>query len=233
MKVIITGATGFIGQALVAALRLRGDGVVALTRSESHARAALPGDVEVREWNPPELGRWADLFSEVDAVVNLAGAPVADKPWTEARKRLIRDSRVDSTRAVVDAIRQSESKPSVLVNQSAIGFYGSRGDEILTEESASGDDFLAGVVKDWGAEARKVETLGVRLVTFAPRSFSVRMAAPFPDLLCLSSSLAAGPWDVETSGSRGSILTTKSGSLSSPSRNRGCTASSMPPHLIR
>ena len=82
MKVIITGATGLIGQHVVAALRLRGDEVVVLTRSATHGRAALPDGVEVREWSPPDLGGWADAFNGAEAVVNLAGAPVADKPWT-------------------------------------------------------------------------------------------------------------------------------------------------------
>lgn len=166
MKVIVAGGTGFIGRALVRALQLRGDRVVVLTRSAARADGLFPPGVEAVEWHPPRSGPWMEAFNGADAVVNLSGELVVEplKPWTEARRAEIRASRVDSTRAVVEAIKGAEPRPGVLVNQSAIGYYGSQGDIVLTEESPPGSDFLAGVVKDWEAAAAPVEEIGVRLV---------------------------------------------------------------------
>ncbi len=166
MKIVISGATGFIGQALVKALRARGDQVVALARSVEKAQQTLGPEVEIAGWQPGQPGDWMAAFNGADGVVNLAGAPVADplKPWTEQEQALIRSSRVDSTRSVVEAIRQAEPRPRVLVNASAVGYYGSQGDAILTESSPAGNGFLAGVVKDWEAAARPAEESDVRLV---------------------------------------------------------------------
>jgi uncharacterized protein (TIGR01777 family) len=164
MKVIITGATGFIGHALVKALRQRDDEVVALTRDADRARLRLGADIQALEWNPPELGPWTHVFAGADGVVNLAGEPVADKRWSAAQKERILTSRVDATNAVVRAIEEANPRPRVLVNGSAVGYYGSRGNEDLTENSPPGSDFLAYVVKEWEAAAQPVETLGVRLV---------------------------------------------------------------------
>jgi len=166
MKIVISGATGFIGQALVKALLARGDQVVALARTVEKAQQTLGPEVEVATWQPGRPGSWMTVFNGADGVVNLAGAPVADplKPWTEEAQALIRSSRIDSTHSMVEAIKQAEPKPPVLVNASAVGYYGSQGDAILTESSPAGNDFLAGVVKDWEAAARPVEELGVRLV---------------------------------------------------------------------
>jgi uncharacterized protein (TIGR01777 family) len=164
MKIIVTGATGFIGKALVKELLQRGHKVVALTRGLEGARRALGPHVEVLEWHPPQLGPWADSFQTADGVVNLAGEPVANKRWTEEQKARLRASRLDATRAVVDAITRSEPRPTVLVNQSAIGYYGSQGDAVLTEESQPGSDFLARLVVEWEAAAKPVEAAGVRLV---------------------------------------------------------------------
>lgn len=166
MRVIVTGATGFIGRALIKALQARNDEVIVLTRSADKARTALGTEVEALEWRPPQPGPWADVFNRADAVVNLAGELVVDplKPWTEEQKALIRSSRVDSTRAVVEAILGASTPPRVLVNQSAIGYYGSQGETVLTEESSAGTDFLAGVVVDWEAAAAPVRGASVRLV---------------------------------------------------------------------
>lgn len=166
MKIIVTGATGFIGRALVQALLERGDQVVALTRNAAQARQGLPSAVTVLEWHPPQPGPWMEAFSDADGVVNLAGEQVVSpfQPWTKTEKERILASRVEATRAVVEAIRQASPRPTVLVNQSAIGYYGSQGDTTLTEASPNGSDFLAYVVENWEAAARPVEQLGVRLV---------------------------------------------------------------------
>lgn len=164
MKVIVTGATGFIGEALVEALLKRGDEVTALTRSPGRALPRLPADVRILEWHPPERGPWVEAFNGVDAVLNLAGEPVAKRRWSAAQKEEILSSRVDATTAVVAAIQEANPRPSVLINASAIGYYGPQGDRVLTESSPNGEDFLAHVVREWEAAAQGVESLGVRLV---------------------------------------------------------------------
>lgn len=164
MRIVIVGATGFIGRALVETLRERGDSVTAVTRNPDRARRTLGHDVPLMRWNPPELGDWTSAFDAADGIVNLAGASVAGKRWTAARKREILDSRLVATAAVVQAIGAANPRPTVLVNASAVGFYGSRGDEVLTESSAPGEDFLSGVTRQWEAAALEAQKLGVRVV---------------------------------------------------------------------
>lgn len=153
----ITGATGLVGQALASHLSQQGEQVVAFTRSPNSAPLALRPIA--RAWPPSgPLG--------LDAVVNLLGEPVSGR-WTAQKKKAIHASRIEGTRRLVEAIRNEpeESRPRVLVSASAIGFYGDRGDETLTESSSPGDDFLARVCVDWEHEAREAEALGVRVVT--------------------------------------------------------------------
>jgi hypothetical protein len=114
-------------------------------------------------WNPA-TGELGGAGVGADAVVNLAGASIAEGRWTGARKELLRTSRIDTTRALVNALAKMNARPSVLVSASAIGIYGNRGDELLTEESKPGGDFLAVVTKEWEAEALKAEALGIRVV---------------------------------------------------------------------
>ncbi|MGH2448589.1 MAG: TIGR01777 family oxidoreductase [Chloroflexota bacterium] len=164
MKVIVAGATGFIGRALVGALRERGDDVVVLTTHVQRAERLLGQGVTVVSWNPPEPIQSPTIFTRADAVVNLAGASIIKKRWDIGRKREIMETRVQSTRAIVNAMAAHEPRPKVLVNASAVGLYGSRGDEELTEQSASGTDFLPDVVREWEAAAREAAALGVRVV---------------------------------------------------------------------
>jgi uncharacterized protein (TIGR01777 family) len=172
MKIIVTGATGFIGSALVKALQERGDTVVVVTRSVQKAQATFGPQIDAREWNPPQPGAWMEAFNGADGVVNLAGEPIAashptdvvTKRWTDKQKARIMSSRVDATKAVVEAIRQADPRPHVLVNQSAIGYYGAQGNTSLTESSPAGQGFEAQVVVAWEAAAKPVEELGVRLV---------------------------------------------------------------------
>jgi len=114
-------------------------------------------------WNPA-TGELGGAGVGADAVVNLAGASIAGGRWTSQRKELLRASRIDTTRALVGALAKMNARPSVLVSASAIGYYGNRGGEMLTEESAAGSDFLAGLAREWEAEARKAEALGIRVV---------------------------------------------------------------------
>jgi uncharacterized protein (TIGR01777 family) len=159
MRVVVTGATGLIGSALVGALRERGDVPVALARSTESAREKLGAGVEVHRWAAPESEPPpTQALAGAGGVVHLLGEPV-DQRWSDAAKRRIRDSRVRSTTLLADALTalSPEERPAVLVSQSASGYYGVRGDEPLSEDAAPGDDFLAGVVVEWEAAARRAE----------------------------------------------------------------------------
>lgn len=165
-SVAVTGATGFIGSRLVAALRERGYGVVAVGRGPD----GLPD---------------ARALAGADAVIHLAGESV-DGRWTDEKKRAIYDSRIAGTRALVDALAAREQKPSVLVCASATGYYGNRGDEVLDERSSPGDDFLAHVCVDWEREAARANDYGIRSVSLrtgivldAPGGALEKMAMPF------------------------------------------------------
>lgn len=161
-KVVITGGSGFVGRALAAELSARGDSVTVLTRDPARARGRLAPGVEVRAYEPERLGAWTEALAGADAIVHLAGEAVAQRWTPEVRARIV-SSRVDATRALVEAIGRMSEKPAVLVSASAIGYYGPRPPgEALDEESAPGDDFLAGVVKRWEAEARRAADHGVR-----------------------------------------------------------------------
>jgi uncharacterized protein (TIGR01777 family) len=166
MIVAITGATGFVGTRLTAHLLAAGHDVVALTRSPERAERALPVRCRVAAWDPEHGRVESGALDGVDAVVNLAGAGVADGRWTARRKEAIRRSRVDATRVLGETIGAlpSERRPRVLVSASAIGFYGDRGDEVLTEESVGGTGFLAGVCRGWEDAAIRAEVHGVRTV---------------------------------------------------------------------
>jgi uncharacterized protein len=162
MKVLVTGASGRIGKALCGELLKRGDEVVGLTRSPEKARAAAP-QIAWHAWEPALERPPAEAFEGVDGVVNLAGERI-DQRWTDAAKRKIMDSRKVATHNLVGAIEGLATKPKVLVSQSAVGYYGDRGDEILDETSAPGDTFDASVCVEWEKSAHEVEPAGVRLV---------------------------------------------------------------------
>jgi uncharacterized protein len=163
-RVLITGGSGFIGRKLAEELLARGDRVTVLTRNVSRARRHLPAAVRVAAWAPEKEGPWFDELSVVDAVVHLAGEPVA-KRWSESVKQAIAKSRVDSTRLLVEAIGKAKPRPSVLVCASATGFYGPQPPDRELDESADpGTGFLADVVKRWEEAARGAEQHGVRAV---------------------------------------------------------------------
>lgn len=153
MRVLVTGGTGFVGRPMRRALEAGGHSVTVVSRE--------PGRVPARSVGWGELDK---VMSETDAVVNLAGESIASGRWTAARKRAIRDSRVESTRALVAAMRTASPRPKVLVNASAIGFYGDTGDAEVDEGSPAGTGFLADICRAWEAEALKAESLEVRVV---------------------------------------------------------------------
>jgi uncharacterized protein len=162
MKILVTGATGLVGTALGAALAREGHSVCRLVRSGTKSTGGTVGTFDV-PWDP-ETGSLGGAAVGAEAVVNLGGASIVAGRWTNLRKKLLRTSRVDSTRALVAALKKMNAKPDVLVSASAVGFYGSRGDEILTEECAPGNDFLGNLARDWEAEALRAEEFGTRVV---------------------------------------------------------------------
>lgn len=168
MKVAITGATGFVGTRLVERLHQQGDRVLVLTRNSERARRYFPAsaypNLEIVGYTPLQSGDWQQSIRGCDGVVNLAGAPIADERWTPERKREIIDSRKIGTEKIVEAIAIANPKPSVLVNSSAIGYYGSSETAVFDETSPAGDDFLAEVCQAWEAAAQKVKDSGTRLV---------------------------------------------------------------------
>ena len=161
MRILVSGATGFIGRRLVEEFHRQGQTLVALSRDPAAAQRHLPALEKAYGWNPLHELPPAAAFTGVDAVVHLAGETVTGR-WTEEKMQSIRDSRVLGTANLVKAMVRLETRPQVLISASAIGYYGDRGDEELTEESAPGNDFLAEVCQEWEKEAGKVEWGGVR-----------------------------------------------------------------------
>jgi uncharacterized protein len=162
VKVLVTGASGFIGSALCDSLLVRGDSVVGLTRDPERARRTNPSVV----WHPwePTLERPpAEAFDGVDGVVNLVGERINQR-WSEEAKGRILESRRTGTRNLIGAIAGLQSKPGVLVSQSAIGFYGDRGESIVDESAEPGEGFDSDVVREWEDAAREAESVGLRLV---------------------------------------------------------------------
>lgn len=157
MHVAITGSSGLIGSHLTRDLAADGHTVHRVVRDRGEV---TEGDIY---WSPSAQEVDVAAFEGIDAIVNLAGAPIG-KRWTDEQKRRIRDSRVTGTAMLADALASLADKPSVLVSASAIGFYGDRGDEILTEESSPGRDFLAQVCQDWETAAEPAERAGIRVV---------------------------------------------------------------------
>jgi len=168
MKVAITGATGLVGSCLVERLHKQGHQVLVLTRNTNFAQKVFPPanfpNVEIVTYTPTTSGTWQDAIVGCEAVVNLAGEPIGEGRWTPERKQEILNSRQLGTQKIVEAIAQANPKPKVLVNTSAIGYYGTSETATFDEGSVSGNDFLAQVCQAWEAEATKVKEAGVRLV---------------------------------------------------------------------
>ncbi|BAY96854.1 hypothetical protein NIES37_07910 [Tolypothrix tenuis PCC 7101] len=168
MKIAIAGASGFIGSRLVERLHQEGNRVLVLTRNTTFARKVFPSqafpNVEIIAYTPTVSGSWQDAIAGCDAVVNLAGEPIAEERWTPEHKKEILNSRQLGTQKIVEAIAKANPKPQVLVNASAIGFYGTSETSTFEETSQSGNDFLSEVCLAWEAEANKAKDASVRLV---------------------------------------------------------------------
>jgi uncharacterized protein (TIGR01777 family) len=184
MRVLITGATGTIGLAVADAMRGRGDEVVVLSRDAERGRRVL-GDAEVHAWPDPTAAPPPREALLVDAVVNLIGEPI-DQRWTDEAKRRIHDSRVLGTRRLVEGLADLSAgeRPGVLVSQSAVGYYGDRGEARLDETASAGGDWLAGVVREWEAEAHRapddVRVVATRTgVVLSPSGGALARMLPF------------------------------------------------------
>lgn len=158
MKIVVAGASGFVGKALSGALLKGGHSVIGLGTSRVHPLEAMPAFTWLRA-DTTRAGTWQEAVAAADAVVNLTGCTIFRR-WTRSYKARIVDSRLETTANIVDALT---GKPQLLISTSAIGYYGSRGDEILTETASPGDDFLARLAVDWEARAREAEPHGVRV----------------------------------------------------------------------
>jgi len=209
MRALVTGATGFIGRALLARLATEPSTTAAvrpvvLSRDAQRAANALAAlDVATHAWDPMAGTPPVEAFAGVDVVFHLAGEPVAGRRWNNQRRRRVRDSRVVGTRNLVATLLELPSPRPTLISASAVGFYGDRGDEMLNERSAPGDDFLAEVCRDWEAEALRAAGGGMRvalprigIVVGAGGGALAKMRTPFR--LGLGSPLGSGrqwmPW---------------------------------------
>ncbi|MDJ1168482.1 TIGR01777 family oxidoreductase [Roseofilum sp. BLCC_M154] len=164
MKIAVTGATGFVGLALVQRLIAENEQVLVLTRNPDKAKRIWPSGVEIVGYSVTEGGEWQSQIAGCDGVVNLAGAPIAEERWTADRKKILRQSRILGTQKLVEAIGAVDPKPQVLVNTSAIGYYGTSETAEFDETSPAGDDFLAQLCVEWEQSAEAVTEYGVRSV---------------------------------------------------------------------
>jgi uncharacterized protein (TIGR01777 family) len=168
MRIILTGGSGLIGRALTEDLIQAGHEVVILSRNPENVRDLL-GGASVVAWDGKTNAGWVELAEETDAIVNLAGESIAGdgfipSRWTAERKRRIRQSRIDAGKAVVDAVKATNHKPEVIIQSSAVGYYGPHADEIINEDFPVGTDYLASICADWEAATEAIEEQGVRRV---------------------------------------------------------------------
>ena len=189
MNVLIAGGAGFIGSALTRSLLADGHKVWALTRNPVQTRLVVGS--QAVGWDGRSAGNWLDVFSQMDAVVNLAGENVGQWPWTAERKRRIRNSRVDAGVALAGAYQKASRRPAVFIQSSGVGYYGPCGQESVNENSPAGSDFFASVAVDWEASSRVVDSLGVRRVVIRTSLVLDSKAGILP-LMALPVNLFAG-----------------------------------------
>src|SRR5712692_9237191 len=186
MRILVSGSTGFLGTALIDVLEREGHTILRLVRPDTRKGDANNARAQTVRWDPVR-GEFDAVAAEgADALVHLAGASIADGRWNAARKILLRTSRIEATRHLIGALSNLQRPPRVIVAASAIGYYGNRGDETLTEASAPGNDFLAALCREWEAETARGAEFGARVVNLrfgiilaAQGGALPRMALPF------------------------------------------------------
>lgn len=159
MKIVLAGATGFIGKFLIRSLQKAGHSITLLTR-----RSITVKDATVLMWDARTLGKWSEYVDGADAVINLSGESIAAKHWSAGQKKRLTDSRILSTRVLVQAMAMASQKPRTLINASAVGYYGHVPEGDVTESFVPADDFMGRLCRDWEVEALKAEDFGVRVV---------------------------------------------------------------------
>ncbi|MBI3313969.1 MAG: TIGR01777 family protein [Candidatus Omnitrophica bacterium] len=162
MKIVVSGGTGFVGHALVQELSQKGHQIILLSRKPSN-HPSQPSVISL-VWDAKTLGTWADQINGADAVINLSGEPLVQKRWSKKQKEILVSSRIDSTRVLVDAIRKASQRPRLLMNASAVGYYGPVESGTVTENFPKGKGFLEDTCEAWEKEALKAESLAVRVV---------------------------------------------------------------------
>jgi uncharacterized protein len=192
MRIVITGGTGLIGSAVAREMGSAGHEVVVLTRDPSKT-GPLPPNTRAAQWDGKTAGDWAKLLDEDTVIVHLAGDAIAAGRWTEEKKRRIRDSRVESGRAVLEAVRQAKAKPRALLQGSAVGYYGDTGGEVVAELHPPGNDFLARVCVEWEASTAEVAALGVRRPVLRTGIVLSNQGGALPRMALPFRMLAGGP----------------------------------------
>jgi len=192
MQIVVTGGTGFIGRPLCTALCQEGHRVILLTR-RIEAQRTCDSTITAVEWNGREAGAWEKCLEGADAVINLAGAPIADGRWNDARKQLLMESRVLTTRLLVKALSRCSARPRTLINASGIGYYGASDDRVLDEGSARGQGFLSYLCILWEAEALRAAELGVRVVMLRTGMVLEQDGGALPKMLLPFRFFAGGP----------------------------------------
>lgn len=198
MRIVIAGGTGFLGSPLAEGYAEEGHDVRVLTRglkpgeSRHDPGTGVPGVTRVG-WNPDGSGPWESAIDGADAVVNLAGADIGDARWTPQRKALIHDSRVIPTKTLASAVRRAAAPPAVFISGSGCGYYGASGNDVKTERSPAGNDFLARVCVDWEAEAERAATAATRVVTMRTGVVFERTGGVLAKLMMPFRVFAGGP----------------------------------------
>jgi uncharacterized protein (TIGR01777 family) len=192
MRVLISGGTGLIGRALTEKMVSEGHEIIVLSRNPSSAKGFAPG-VRLVKWDARTPEGWSQWVEGADAIVNLAGAGLADWLWTKSRREILLNSRVDAGQAVAEAVALAERKPKVVIQASAIGYYGPQGDEPIEETHSPGDDFLADLCQKWEASSSLVEEQGVRRVIIRTGLVLSRKGGVMPRLLLPIRLFMGGP----------------------------------------
>lgn len=193
MNIVVTGGTGFIGSALCRSLVGEGHRVSILTRRPGQISRQTDVHLNSMSWNAQDMGPWEQILEGADAVINLAGAPIAEARWTDARKQLITDSRVLTTRLLVRAMSQRSSKPATFISASGIGYYGASDDRRLDEGAPRGQGFLADLCLTWEAEALRAAEFGTRVVLLRTGMVLEQDGGTLPKMLLPFRFFAGGP----------------------------------------
>ncbi len=163
-NIIIAGASGFIGRAISTHLIQKGFHLIVLTRNPRRSEKLFPPGVSIVQWDAQTGNNWSDQVEGAHAFINLAGENVGSGYWTAEKKKRIRESRILATRALVNSLQSVQQKPGRVIQASAIGYYGSRGEDILTESSQAGKGFIAELTSEWERSAVEIDQLGVPLI---------------------------------------------------------------------